>query len=46
MSAWQTRTYQRWVHILEWDDELQTKKKQNKKKKPKQTNKKSKQTVN
>mgnify|MGYP003690413713 CR=1 FL=1 len=40
MSAWQKRTYQRWVHILEWDDELQTKKKQ--KKKNKQTNKQTK----
>ena len=43
MSAWQTRTYQRWVQILEWDDELQTKKKTKTKK---QTNKKSKQKVN
>ena len=45
MSAWQTRTYQRWLQILEWDNELQTKKKQNKNKTKKNKNKnKNKQT--
>ena len=42
MSAWQTRTYQRWVQILEWNDELQ-KKKQKNKQKNKQTKKANKQ---
>ena len=44
MSAWQTRTYQRWVQILKWDNELQTKKKQNKNKTKKTKTKTSKQT--
>ena len=39
MSAWQTRTYQRWVQILEWDNELQTKKNKTKTKQKKQKQK-------